>query len=172
MSDTAPPLMFRWEGDAMRPKLPKLADRYFVVGEDYRMVEEHPRSKASHDHAFAWLGEAHKNLPEHLAEQYPTPDHLRKRALIDAGFYDETVIDAGSQAAALRVAAAIRSRPGEAFSLVITRGPAVVIRTARSMARGAMKPADFQAAKQAVLDTVSAMLGVTPETLSQARAAA
>lgn len=143
----------------------------YGAGEVVTLDQVHERSDATHKHEFAWLKEAWRNLPEPLADEYPTPEHLRKRALIDSGFYDEQIIDAGSNAAALRVAQGIRARPGEAFSLVIVRGPAVVIRTARSQARGAMDAKTFQASKTAIIETVSALLGVTPEQLTQARAA-
>lgn len=109
------------------------------------------------------------NLPEALADLYPTQEHLRKRALIEAGFYDETIIDAGTNAAALRVASAIRAR--EEFSLVIVRGPAVVIRVAKSQSRRSMKKQEFQASKTAIMEVIANMIGTTAANLSQDRAA-
>lgn len=158
------PQGFIWDGEAMVPRSSKLADKAYTVGEGYLLVTYEPRSISSHNHEFAWLKDAWLNLPENLADQYPTPEHLRKRALIDAGFYDETIVDAGSNAAALRVASAFRSR--EEFSLVIVRGPAVVIRTAKSQSRRSMNKKDFQASKTAILEVVSSMIGVTPEKLT------
>lgn len=38
MSD-APPMLFAWDGEAMRPLRPKLADEHFVVGERYIVQE-------------------------------------------------------------------------------------------------------------------------------------
>jgi hypothetical protein len=157
------PQGFTWDGDAMIPRSPRLADKAYAVGEVYLLVAHEERSSATHNHEFAWLKDAWLNLPEALADQFPTTEHLRKRALIDAGFYDETIIDAGTNAAALRVASAFRSR--EEFSLVIVRGPAVVIRTAKSQSRRSMKKHEFQASKTAILEIVSAMIGVKPETL-------
>lgn len=161
------PITFRWDGEAMAP-LPRHAaecDRTFVVGQAYRLAEYQDRSLATHNHEFAWLNEAWKNLPESLADLYPTAEHLRKRALIDAGFYDEVIVDAGTQAAAIRVASAFRTR--EEFSLVITRGPAVVLRTAKSQSRRSMNRAEFQASKIAIMDVISAMVGVSSEDLSR-----
>src|SRR5258708_5689576 len=97
------PIAFEWDGEAMKPLQPKLADKEYVVGERYTLAPFEQRSLATHNHEFAWLYEAWMNLPEALAEQYPSPEHLRKRALIDAGYYDEVAIDAGSKAAAIRV---------------------------------------------------------------------
>jgi hypothetical protein len=157
------PQGFTWDGEAMLPRSPRLADKAYVVGENYLLVTHEERSSATHNHEFAWLKDAWLNLPENLADQYPTPEHLRKRALIDGGFYDETIVDAGTNAAALRVASAFRAR--EEFSLVIVRGPAVVIRTAKSQSRRSMNKLDFQASKTAILEVVSALIGVTPEQL-------
>lgn len=158
------PQGFTWDGEAMIPRSPRLADKAYTVGEAYLLVPHEERSSASHSHEFAWLKDAWLNLPEALADQFPTPMHLRKRALIDGGFYDETIVDAGTNAAALRVASTFRSR--EEFSLVIVRGPAVVIRTAKSQSRRSMNKQEFQASKDAILEIVSAMIGVKPAELT------
>lgn len=161
------PLAYRWDGEAMVP-LPRFhneANAQFVVGAMYRLVEESERSQLSHDHQFAWLTEAWRNLPDELAELYPSPNHLRKRALIEAGYFDETVVDAGTSAAAIRVAAAFRAR--EEFSHVVVRGPMVAIRTAKSQSRRAMKAPEFQASKTAILEIVAGMIGVAPDELER-----
>jgi hypothetical protein len=172
-----PPIRMSWDGEALRPISPywsRRADEQLVIGEAYSVTAEYGRSEKSHGHQFAFVAEAWKHLPENLKDEYPTSEHLRKRALIDAGFYDEQIVDAGSQAAALRVAAMVRGRPGEEFSLVITRGPVVVIRTAKSQSKRAMGGADFQRSKSAVLEIVSEMIGIAPAKLQDeaARAAA
>lgn len=154
------PQGFTWDGEAMVPRSPKLADKAYVVGENYLLVNYEQRSLATHNHEFAWLKDAWLNLPESLSDQFPTAEHLRKRALIDAGFYDETIVDAGTNAAAVRVASAFRSR--EEFSLVIVRGPAVVIRTAKSQSRRSMNKQEFQASKEAILEVVASLIGVKP----------
>lgn len=152
------PVIFEWNGEVMVPRSPRRADQEYCVGETYPLVPHEDRTTATHNHEFAWLKEAWMQLPESLADLYPTQEHLRKRALIDAGFYDETIIDAGSNAAALRVASAIRAR--EEFSLVIVRGPAVVIRTAKSQSRRAMDKHKFQESKLAIMEVVQGMIGV------------
>lgn len=163
--DAIPPLGFRWTGEAMEPLAKRRADELFVVGEVYRLAPWEERSPASHAHEFAWLAEAWRNLPEHLADLYPSPEHLRKRALIEAGYYDETAIDAGSKAAAERVASAFRSR--EPFALVIIRGPIVLIRTAKSQSHRAMDSKTFQASKTAIMDVVAGMIGTTSNALQR-----
>jgi hypothetical protein len=160
-----PPLAFTYDGEALIPRAPKHTDQHYVVGEVYMLAPYEQRSTATHNHEFAWLAEAWRNLPEGLAELYPSPEHLRKRGLIEAGYYDETAVDAGSNAAALRVAATFRAR--EEFSLVIVRGPFVLIRTAKSQSRRAMDRATFQDSKSKLMEIVAGMIGVSPETLSR-----
>lgn len=159
------PELFTWDGDAMVPRHPRRADQLFVVGEVYPLIVHEDRSSATHNHEFAWLREAWLNLPEVMADLYPTPEHLRKRALIEAGYYDETIVDAGNNAAALRVAAVFRAR--EEFSLVIVRGPAVVIRTAKSQSRRAMNKKEFQESKTAIMEVISTIVGVSPVALTR-----
>lgn len=163
MTIEAPAMWFHWDGESLIPKAPRAADKYLVVGQDYRMAEVHERSAASHSHEFAWLDEAWRQLPEQYADIAPSPEHLRKRALIEAGFYDEQIIDAGSSGAAERVAAYIRNR--EPFSLVIVRDQFVIERTAKSQSRRAMNKKDFEASKQAILEVVANMIGISPDQL-------
>lgn len=161
------PIRFKWDGETMIPASPRqlaTCDKQYVVGQFYLLADWEDRSLTSHGHQFAWLAEAWRNLPENIADEYPTPEHLRKRALIQAGYYDEQIIDAGSKAAALRVASGIQIR--EPFSLVIVRGALVVIRTAKSQSRHAMNAREFQDSKTKVLEIVSALIGVKPEELT------
>lgn len=167
---TPQPMAFRWDGKAMIPRYPRHADRLYTVGQDYALLEHVETSSKSLRHEFAWLKDAWMNLPENLADQFPSPEHLRKRALIDAGFYTEQVIDAGTNAAALRVAAYAKHK--DAFAYVVVRGPLVVERTAKSQSRRSMDRTEFQASKTALLETISAMIGVEPATLSRQEQAA
>lgn len=170
---SAAPLLYSWDGEAMTPVRhhAKRADEHFVIGRKYMLVEHQDRSAISHNHEFAWLHEAWLQLPESIAPLYPSPEHLRKRALIEAGFYDEQIVDAGSNAAAIRVAAAFRSR--EEFAFVVVRGGFVAIRTAKSQSRRAMDKRDFQASKTAIMEVVANLIGVAPDQLvkNAARAA-
>lgn len=156
--NTLPPITFRWDGERMAPLHPRRADRLYVVGEVYSLAPYQERSQVSHNHEFAWLNEAWQQLPEDLADLYPTSEHLRKRALIEAGFYDETVVDAGTNAAALRVATGFRSL--DEFALVIVRGPIVLYRKAKSQSRRAMGAKTFQESKTAIMEIISEMIGV------------
>ncbi len=151
------------DDQAMVPVYPRIAARTFEPGTRVLVVLYEQRSQASHNFEFGWLAEAWKQLPEAMAEQHPTPEHLRKFALIETGYFDETRVDAGSQAAAQCVAAFMRG--GDGFALIVTRGPIVVRRTAKSQSRRAMGKADFERSKTDIIEWVSAQIGVTPETL-------
>lgn len=166
------PLPYEWTGDSWKvmPGFQRQADQIFAIGERMRLAPVEDRSDASHKHHFAWLREAWASLPEALADQFPSPEHLRKRALIMGGFYTETIVDAGSNAAALRVAAYMAAK--DQFSHVVVRGPLAVERIARSQSRRTMDKAEFQASKTAILEIVGEMIGVAPETLAEQKAAA
>lgn len=164
---TTAPILYTWDGENMvpHPRFKAECDASFVIGERYRLVEHNDRSAASHNHEFAFVAEAWAQLPEHLSEQFRTPEHLRKRALIDAGYFNQQEVDAGSHAAALRVANFIAAM--DEYSVVVVRGPIVVKRSPKSQSRRAMGKEEFQASKQAVLEIVSALIDVKPETLTR-----
>lgn len=167
MSD-ARPISFQWMGDGFRPSGPfweRAADKAFVIGEHYTLVEHHDRTANTHRHYFAAINETWKNLPEHLAEQFPTAEHLRKYALIKAGFADSHTLTCSSRAEALRIAAFIR--PTDEFSIVTTSEATVTRYTAQSQSMRAMGKMEFQRSKEAVLGVLAEMIGVQPKDLKQ-----
>jgi len=150
----------------LHPAAERLCAKQFVAGNVYFLQEVTERSLSSHSQEFAFVNRAWATLPSELAEQFPTPDHLRKRALIDCGFYHETILDVGTNAGALRVAAYIKGE--DTFAYVVVRGPLVVKRVAKSQrmhGHDRMMKDEFQRSKTAILEHISAMLGVTPEEL-------
>lgn len=171
------PLVFRWvpfrerEGGAMVPvdRFVRQALQQYAADETYLLGEVEERSEASHKHEFAWLREAWENLPESLADRFPNPESLRKYALIEAGYYTETRLDAGSHAAALRVAAIMSA--DEPLAMVVVRGPLVVRRIARSQSKRSMLKGEFQESKTKIMEVVAAMIGVAPAELQRASAA-
>jgi hypothetical protein len=168
---TAPPLLCSWDGESFVPKHPKIADRHYVVGETYPLIVHEHRSGESHRHYFASIADAWGNLPEEIAERLPTSEHLRKYALIRAGFRDERSITCASKAEAQRIAAFIK--PMDDFAIVTVTEATVTIYTAKSQSLRAMGKAEFQRSKDAVLDVIAKMIGVAPAALEQnARTAA
>lgn len=161
------PTYCTWDGDAFVPlkRFAHLCDKEFVVGEIYPLVVHEERSANSHNHYFASLQEAWKNLPEQAAERFPSPEHLRKRALVDAGYYDEEIIDCGSNKIAPTVGAAIRKR--DDFAIIFIRDQFVIVRTAKSQSMRAMGKKVFQESKDKVLDIAWRLCGLTPQEASK-----
>ena len=161
-----PPIAVRWDGEVFRPLKPKKADAHFVVDQVYWLEEASERSWASHQHQFAFIAEAWMNLPERLTDTFPSPEHLRKAALIATGWKRETIIEAGGKAAAARVAAYVRGE--DEFAHIVVRGPTVIVRKARSQRMHGldrMSKAEFQQSKDAILGWISNLIGVDPQQL-------
>lgn len=164
---TGTPIFCEWTDEgAMRPVGPtwaKRADQEWIVGARYIIVEVEDRSPKSHSHYFAALTEAWRNLPDELAERFPTMDALRKYALIRAGFRDERTFVCASAAEARRLATFMR--PMDDFAVISAHDCAVVVWTAKSQSHRAMGREDFQRSKDAVLDCVASLIGSSRETL-------
>lgn len=160
MSNTAP-ITLTWDGEAFRPAgkfMARLADKEFVIGMNYRMVEHNERSTSTHNHYWAALTEAHRNLPEHLASQFKTVEKLRAFALIRGGFCNSHSIVLSSNERAEEIAAFMR--PLDDFAVVDVQGSVITVYTAKSQSYRAMDRAEFAKSKDAVLDIVSEMVGV------------
>lgn len=149
------------------PKQRWLFDRMFQPDHDYTIEIHEPRSTRSHNHFFAAVHEAWKNLPDHLAEQHPDSEHLRKWALIKCGFSIKHNIVCENNEKALEVAA-VAGRLNES-AVIVVQGKVVTIATARTQKTtgpNCMNKEEFQQSKQAVLDYVAGLLGVDASTLS------
>lgn len=162
----APPILCRWDGDAFVPvgRFARTADDHYVVGENYQIVQHQERSSKSHRHYFAAVNDAWASLPEGMGDRFPTPDHLRKFALIRTGYCDERTFVAGSRAEAVRLAAFLR--PVDDFAVVEVQGTTVVVRTAKTQNMRAMDKAAFTASKNAVLDYLADLIAVEPGALA------
>ena len=148
------PLAFVWTGEVMEPLAPKAADKQYVVGETYQLVPHEDRSRASHSHYFAALGEAFKNLPEDLTERYPTEEHLRKWCLIKAGYRSERAVVCDTPDDAKKVA--IFAKAMDDYCVVVVRDTTVMCRK------------EFQESKEAVLGVLSTLIKVHRDELSEA----
>lgn len=159
---------YTWDGEAMRP-MPRFvkpcADR-FNVGERYTLEAIEERSGISHRHFFAEVREVWLNLPEILGEQFKSPAHLRKYALIRTGFCDERSIAVGSKAEAKKLAAFIE--PIDDYSVVSVQGTVVSVFTAKSQSYKTMPKGEFQQSKTAVLEFLAGLIGVEPQKVSEA----
>lgn len=160
-----PPMTFAWDGEHMTPLAPRLADRHYVVGENYRLVQHEERSVNSHNHFFAAVAEAWKNLPEDQVERFPTAEHLRKWALVKSGYCDQRSVVCATKAEAQRVGSFIK--PMDEFAVVIVSECVVTVYTAQSQSARAMNKAIFQKSKEDVLDVIGGLVGVSATALRQ-----
>ncbi len=166
MSGAAWPCYYRWSGDVMEP-LPRFRHRaidQFVIGQTYRLMVEEERSQATHRHFFACINEAWKNLPDDLAQRFATAEHLRKWALVKCGFHDERTLVMETPADARRTAAFIAKLDDQ--GVIIIKGNIVSHYTAKSQAIRAMDRKTFQESKEAVLELVAEMIGLTAAQLA------
>jgi hypothetical protein len=163
-----PPMIMQWDGEALKPtrRFQKIADQRLVIGEVYRVDPEEERSIASHNHYFAAITEAWRNLPEDTGERYPTSEHLRKWALIKSGYRDERSIVCATKAEAMRVAAFVR--PLDEYAVVIVSETVVLVYTAKSQSSRAMGREAFQVSKDAVINLLASLLNTTPKQLTDA----
>ena len=162
MSDTLPML---YEGNGLfrclHPKRVKLD-----VGEVHGWQMAEHRSKASHDHFFACVNEAWKNLSEDMADDFPSPESLRKWSLIKAGFCSETRIVCANNSEAMTLATKAKSL--DKYSIVAIDGKTVTIWTADSQRRDAMSRQAFQEAKERALHIISNLIGTDITILKEA----
>jgi hypothetical protein len=170
-----PPIYFVWhptpEGHVMVPRgsrNSRLADQSFTSRETYRMIVDAERSIESHRHYFACVREAWNNLPEHLADEFPTDERLRKWVLIRTGFCQHTRMVMKSHAEAICTAGDLQRR--DSCAVLEINGNVINWYTAKSqrLGPGGMSRSEFQRSKTAVLDYLAKMLETTPEELAAA----
>lgn len=156
------PVTLRYEGDgefrAMSNYWASQCDRAFVIGEMYRITEHYERSAKSHNHFFATIAGAHDTLPDEMRSEFPTAEHLRKKALIRKGYAEHRDHVCATEAAAQRLRAFIE--PLDDYAVIEARDCVVRVHKAQSQSRKAMGAKAFQESKQAVLDYIDDLLGV------------
>ena len=159
------PIPFSWDGEAMVPLkgFGAACDRAYVIGQVYRLAPAEERSAKSHSHFFAAVHDAWANLPEKIAPRFPTSEHLRKFALVKAGYCDVHEIIAADDRQAMEAATLFRQIDG--YAVITINGPVVTVHRAQSQSRQAMRGKAFQESKTAVLDIISEMIGVDAGTL-------
>lgn len=165
MSEQAP-IRFQWDGEAMRPVSPSWArkcDERFVVGAEYRMTELQEMSERSRRHFHAVVREAWLSLPDELAAEFETDEHLRKHCTIKAGFHEKRSIHCDSIQEARKVAAFVR--PMNNYAIVTTNEHVVTVWTALSTQ--GLEHKTFQRLKDGCLEEISKLLGTDAATLNQ-----
>ena len=162
------PTKFQWDGEIFTPVSDywrEQADRELVVGEVYMLTNKIPRSEKSHNHYFGCVAEAWEQLPEQFAADFPSPDHLRYRALIDLGYFNERILVASNATEAERIMKFMKS---DVPNVVLSINHNVVIeRTAKSQNLKEMDKKEFEQSKAEVLSYCSQLIGISIEDLKQ-----
>ena len=129
------------------------------------------RSRRTHAHQFAWLADAHANIPEQYAAEAwaQTTETLRKHALIETGYCRTSEFLCATADDALTALRAVYQDAIRAhgYAQVSVAGQSVTIRTPLSQSNKAMDAKHFQESKSAVLDWCAAMIGVDAATLAR-----
>lgn len=115
------------------------------------------RSAKSHRQFFAAVHDAWLNLPEHLSDEFPNAEILRKFALIKAGYCDADKVVCANNAEALNLVSAMRRR--DAYAVINIEGRVVTIYTAHSQSIPSMGRKLFAESKEAVFRVLSDLLG-------------
>ena len=160
---SAAPLLARYTGDGFEllGRSRQEGDARYIVGQRYAIEVLEQRSIASHNHQFAELHDLWLNLPEHMAEQFPSAESLRKFALIKTGYADIRQIVAATERDAQQIAAMAFAL--DSYSIADVCGCVVTIATAKSQSRKAMGAKEFNRSKSDILDYVASLIGLKEE---------
>jgi hypothetical protein len=163
VESTPIPLTYKGDGKFEAPTLywRVVCDGKFSCQARYVFTQQQERSWKSHKHYFASINEAWSNMPEKYAGRYPSPDHLRKEALVACGYYDQREFVCKDHNEALKLAKWLRSDK-EMFAIIAVHGPSVVERRPKSQSQRAMGKAEFQQSKDDVMAYCWNLVGVDP----------
>lgn len=163
---SAAPLTYSYEGDgefrAVGPAMQRRADDHFVVGQRYQLTEHEDRSMRSHNHYFALIGEAWQSMPDHLIDEYPSPEHLRAKMLIKAGYANHADFVCTDRRDVMNVRALALRNP---YAVVSVNDGVVRVFEPQSQSRKAMGKQRFAESKEAVLNAIADLLQANPDDL-------
>lgn len=184
MTDRIRPAVFRWSqvdicvdgGEVRRVKVmvpimrfATLCGRQFELDEDYPLgpVEGIPsRSRAA---IFAQVHDTWNNLPE-SDKRFPSDEHLRKTALVKAGWATHSQTNWKTKADARQHAVDLRKV--DAFAVISVHGEGdswtVDVWVAKSIAAGQISADEFREVKKKALAWLASLTGNTPAELEAA----
>ncbi|MEL6411689.1 MAG: hypothetical protein AAFQ38_14930 [Pseudomonadota bacterium] len=162
-----------FDGQALIPdgnfSVAQVNDR-FGAGQVVVVDLDPQRSGKSHKHQFVFVKTAWENLPDYLVDApfAVSVETLRKHALIATGFCHTEMVPVGTKQRAERVAVAMSSLASRAHGYCITdvRGSVAYCHTAQSQSVKSMGRDEFQKSKQAILEWLADLIGVTPADLA------
>lgn len=154
-------MLTTWDGTGFIParRHEKACAAELVIGASYVIESRKPASEKARRFFHAQLADLWRNLPEEMAERWPSVEAFRKAGLIACGYCHKTeaVCATNQQAQAL---AASYARLDD-YVVVEIRDRVICVWTARSQRRSAMGSDERKAANGAVLDWAAAQVGVS-----------
>jgi len=161
----------RWNGKGW--ELPSRSEivcaRNYKPGDSVWLTELEESSHESRGHYFAVLRKAFDNLPEAWGDTFTSSEVLRKWCLIRAKYCHtkQIVCDSAREAQRWKAIVVAQLRNLEDYAEVSATKNIVTIVTAESQRMKVMGRRRFQDSKQAVLEILAVMLGVTVEQLNE-----
>lgn len=162
-----PKVLLRWTGSAYEPATAfwqRVISEQTPIGavEWQEFSPDDEVSDAERAAFFAQVGEAWKNLPDDLAARYPSPDHIRKRALVTTGHCDITdhVCESEHEIGMIQRFAARNE-----YAVLVRKDMVIRELVPKSMKKGGMTKKEFREAAEDVRRVLSELLGVDIETL-------
>ena len=161
------PVLCVWTGEHFipLPRFKRLCDQQYEVNEEYGLITSEERSMSRHRSYFAQIKEGFDNLAEEYANGFPSPEHLRAAALVEAGYCTEAnyVMDSPKDAKTLGVTL----RKLSPLAIIRISGNVVKHYEAESQSVASMKKERFDASCRAVLEIVASMARTTPAELKK-----
>lgn len=161
------PISYNWDAEAgamvVKVNDALLARRQFRHGSEYRLAVREDRSDKSQAFYFATLKDIHDNLDDAHRAEYPTVEHLRKRALIKLGYRHVADFPCESEAEAKKMERRLQQffKGDDEYAVIIRSGDVVRKMVAMSQSRDAMDRETFEESKRQVLDLASSLVGAT-----------
>lgn len=161
------PLTYNGNGSFQAPRgFIRRCDEALVLGEAMPWEIVNPRSAKSHKHYFATITEAWSNLPDDITARLPSPEHLRKWALIKSGHCTVSSVSCLDAHQAALLAAVLTQ--ADTYAVIEVEGSVVTIYRAESQSFRNAKSPEFQKQKDDVFGVIGRLIGIDPVELGKA----
>jgi hypothetical protein len=161
------PIAVVWTGQHFipLPRFKRMCDEQFAVNEEYAIIRSEERNMTRHRGYFAAIKDAFNNLAEEYADGYPSSEHLRGDALIEAGYCTMVQFECKNHAAAIKLGRELRKdRP---VSRIRIHDDIVVVKDPLSQSVASMGKEEFNVSCKAVLEIVASMARTTAAELKK-----
>ena len=156
------PIVCNWNGENFSPIMghKATAKKQCLTGQSYIFELSEQRSAARHRAYMAFIGQCWASLPEELTRKHPSPDHLRKYALIVTGYCTTQDFVCQSRKEAERTAFALAAMDSDRYAIISIHDCIVRVQRAESQSYRAMGKQRFNESQEAVENYVGELLNV------------